>query len=65
MLLWKPSVMPLLQVKRHMVAIYSFQLSSVWPSWTASMELLYVPFIREKQYLLNVSPRTVDRYRWA
>ncbi len=29
------------------------------------MELLYVPFIREKQYLLNVSPRTVDRYRWA
>jgi integrase/recombinase XerD len=29
------------------------------------MELLYEQFIREKQYLLNVSPRTVAGYRWA
>jgi hypothetical protein len=29
------------------------------------MELLYEQFIREKQYLLNVSPRAVEGYRWA
>src|SRR5215469_15293616 len=29
------------------------------------MELLYRQFIREKQYLRNVSARTVDAYHWA
>ena len=29
------------------------------------MEILYRQFIREKQYLCNISPRTVDAYRWA
>lgn len=29
------------------------------------MEALYEQFIREKQYLLSVSPRTVEGYRWA
>jgi integrase/recombinase XerD len=29
------------------------------------MEVLYEQFIREKEYLLNVSPRTLDGYRWA
>jgi site-specific recombinase XerD len=29
------------------------------------MDALYQQFIREKQYLHNVSPRTVDGYHWA
>jgi integrase/recombinase XerD len=29
------------------------------------MEVLYEQFIRERQYLLNVSVKTVDAYRWA
>jgi integrase/recombinase XerD len=29
------------------------------------MEILYQQFIREKQYLLNVSDRTVEGYKWA
>lgn len=29
------------------------------------MEVLYEQFIREKEYLLNVSPRTVEGYKWA
>ena len=29
------------------------------------MEVLYEQFIRERQYLLNVSEKTVEAYRWA
>jgi hypothetical protein len=29
------------------------------------MEILYKRFVREKRYLRNVSPRTVDAYHWA
>ncbi len=29
------------------------------------MEILYQQFIRERQYLHNVSPNTVDGYQWA
>jgi integrase/recombinase XerD len=29
------------------------------------MDVIYQQFIREKQYLHNVSPRTVDGYHWA
>ena len=29
------------------------------------MEDLYERFLREKRYLANVSPRTIDAYRWA
>jgi hypothetical protein len=29
------------------------------------MEHFYQQFIREKQYLYNVSPRAVEGYKWA
>jgi hypothetical protein len=29
------------------------------------MEVLYEQFIRERQYLLNVSEKTVQAYHWA
>ncbi|MGO9094253.1 MAG: hypothetical protein ACLQGV_03440 [Bryobacteraceae bacterium] len=29
------------------------------------MEVLFEQFIREKEFLLNVSPRTLEGYRWA
>jgi site-specific recombinase XerD len=29
------------------------------------MEVLYQQFIRERQYLLNVSDKTVEAYKWA
>jgi len=38
---WKPSVIPLLRVKRHMAAISCDQEAKVWPSWTSGANLAW------------------------